>query len=76
MFDSEMIGYSVMKEGRLSCLEQYLCVKVGFEHFRFITNKTRMTTFIKTKFKISDDQMNIDKYRLAANITEYHIIPK
>ncbi len=35
-----------------------------------------MTTFIKTKFKISDDQMNIDKYRLAANITEYHIISK
>ena len=32
-----------------------------------------MTTFIKTKFKISDDQTNIDKYRLAANITEYHI---
>ncbi len=37
---------------------------------------TRMTTFIKTKFKISDDQTNIDKYRLAANITEYHIISK
>ena len=36
--------------------------------------KTRMTTFIKTKFKISDVQTNIDKYRLAANITEYHII--
>ena len=42
-----------------------------------------MTTFIKKKFKISDDQTNIDKYRLAANIdkyrlaaniTEYHII--
>ena len=32
-----------------------------------------MTTFIKTKFKISDDQTNIDKYRLAASITEYHI---
>ena len=32
-----------------------------------------MTTFIKTKFKISDDQTNIDKYRLAANITEYYI---
>ena len=29
-----------------------------------------MTTFIKLKFKISDDQTNIDKYRLAANITE------
>ena len=37
---------------------------------------TRMTTFIKTKFKISDDQTSIDKYRLAANITEYHIISK
>ncbi len=30
-----------------------------------------MTTFIKTKFKKSDDQMNIDKYRVAANIKEY-----
>ena len=29
-----------------------------------------MITFIKTKFKISNDQTNIDKYRLAANITE------
>ncbi len=28
---------------------------------------TRMTTFIK-KFKISDDQTNIDKYRLSAKI--------
>ncbi len=27
-------------------------------------NKTRMTTFIKTKFKVSDDQTNIDKYRI------------
>ena len=34
----------------------------------------RMTTFIKTKLKVSDDQTNIDKYRLAANIKEYHII--
>ena len=33
-----------------------------------ILRKTRMTTFIKTKFKISDDQTNIDKYRLSANI--------
>ena len=31
---------------------------------------------IKMKFKISDDQTNIEKYRLAANITEYHIITK
>ena len=35
-----------------------------------------MTTFIKAKLKKSDDQTNIDKYRLAANITEYHIISK
>ena len=33
-----------------------------------------MTTFIKTKFKESDDQTNIDKYIVAANITEDHII--
>ena len=39
-----------------------------------IVNTTRMTTFIKTKFKKSDDQTNSDKYRVAANITEYHII--
>ncbi len=31
-----------------------------------------MTTFIKTKLKISDDHNN----RLDANITEYHIISK
>ncbi len=35
---------------------------------------TRMTTVIKTKFKKIDDQTNIDKYRVAENITEYHII--
>ena len=35
-----------------------------------------MTTFIKTKLKKSVDQTIIDKYRVAANITEYHIISK
>ncbi len=38
------------------------------------TNKTRMTSSIKTKFKVSGDQTNIAKYRLAA--TEYLIISK
>ncbi len=38
--------------------------------------KKRIKTFIKTKFNISDDQTNIDKYRLSVNITEYHIISK
>ena len=33
-----------------------------------------MKTFIKIKFKKSDDQTNIEKYRVAANITDYHII--
>ena len=33
--------------------------------------KTRMITFIKTKLKISDDQTNIDKYRLAAIPIEF-----
>ncbi len=37
---------------------------------------TRMSTFIKAKFKISDNQTNIDKYRLAANIAKYHTISK
>ena len=35
-----------------------------------------MTKFIKTKFKKSDDQTNIDKYKVAENITEYHILSK
>ncbi len=30
-----------------------------------------MTTFIKMKLKKSDDETNIDRYRIAANITEY-----
>ncbi len=30
----------------------------------------------KSDLKKLDDQMNIDKYRLAVNITEYHIISK
>ncbi len=41
-----------------------------------IVLKTRITTFNKRKFKKSDDQTNIDKYRVAAYITEYHIISK
>ncbi len=35
-----------------------------------------MPTFIKAKLKKSDDQMNIDKYTVAENITEHHIISK
>ncbi len=35
-----------------------------------------MTTFIKAKLKKSDDQTKFDKYRVAGNITVYHIISK
>ncbi len=28
----------------------------------------------KNEVQITDDQTNIDKYRVAANITEYHIL--
>ena len=42
----------------------------------FICTKTRMTTLKKNKVKKSYDQTNTDKYRVAANITEYHIISK
>ncbi len=38
--------------------------------------KTRMKTVMKTKLKKSDDLTNVNKYRVAANITEYHIISK
>ena len=38
--------------------------------------KTRMTTFIKTKFKKSDDQTNIEKYRVAANIISWKNVCK
>ncbi len=37
-----------------------------------ISFTTRMTTSKKTKFKGSDDQTNIGKNRVTANITEYH----
>ena len=35
-----------------------------------------MTTFIKAQLKKSNAQTNIDKLRVAANITESHIISK
>ncbi len=43
-------------------------------NYRVVSVIIRMTTFIKTKLKKSDDQTNIDKYSVDANITEYHII--
>ncbi len=42
----------------------------------FMLVKTKIIPFIKAKLKKSDDQTNIDKSRVAANISEYHIITK
>ena len=53
---------------------QSVITKLGKDHLYIY--KTRMKTFIKTKFTKSDDQTNIDKYRVAANITENHIMSK
>ncbi len=35
-----------------------------------------MTTFIKANLKKSDNQSNINKCKVAANITECHIVSK
>ena len=39
-------------------------------------NLTRMTIFIKAKLKKSNNHTNIEKFRVTANVTEYHIISK
>ena len=41
-----------------------------------IVNLTTMTIFVKAKLKKSDNQTNVDKYRVDDNITEYHIVSK
>ena len=41
-----------------------------------VSKLTKMETLIKVKLKKSDDQTNIDKYRVVANITDHHIISK
>ncbi len=48
----------------------------GEKHRLCKMKKTRMTTFIKEMLKKLDDQTKIYKYRVAANMTEYHIVPK
>ncbi len=42
-------------------------------HFKV---KNKNDNIHKIKTQDSDDQTNIDKYRVAANIREYHIISK
>ncbi len=50
--------------------ETYKAFLILLDHFFiFIIEITRIATFIKGKLKKSDDETNIDKYRVAANIT-------
>ena len=50
--------------------------QLGFLIAAQYTPVTRMTTVTKAKLKKSNDQTNIDKYRVDAKITEYHIITR
>ena len=73
------LSVCMINEFRIFWVLPFLCKAVGNYSGKIYSQTlviTRMTTFIKTKFKISEDQTNIDKYRLAAMIKVYHIISK
>ncbi len=44
----------------------FVCLSV----LQYVQIVTRMTTLIKAKFKKSNDQTNIEKFRVDANIAE------
>ena len=77
------VTYKVTESVKRRFVEHNLCVtnkynttKWVFLHLHIYVIKlflTRMTTFIKVKLEKTNDQANIDKYRVAANITEFHI---
>ena len=50
-------------------MSKYSHIQIGC---RTCVKKT-MTTFIKAKLKKSDDQKDIEQYRVTAYITEYQI---
>ncbi len=50
-------------------IEYYIVSKLIL--LRTIISKV-MTTFLRSMFQKSDHQMKIEKYRAAANISEYH----
>ncbi len=65
------ISYQLSKKNTdfLLFSKSHLCTSICII---YITART--TTFIKANFEKSDDQTNIDKLKVAANIIEYHII--
>ncbi len=52
----------------LRILKVPLAVNLIVENIPFKIKKLRMTTFIKKKFKISDDHTNIDQLQMLQNI--------
>ena len=58
----------------ISNLGNNFTYSLSYNQFQY--DNTRMTTFIKTKFKKTNDQTNIDKCRVVTNITQYHVISK
>ncbi len=50
--------------------------KSHISHVKLQINLTKNDNIHKSKVKKTDNQTNIDKHRVAANITEYHIISK
>ncbi len=59
----------------------FVIMLIFFSYIHFTTKQVKFRgkkdeNIKKGNLKNSDDQTNIDKYRLAANITEYEIISK
>ena len=57
-----------LKHKRKFFLNHHVDIHIAFLLFLRIIITTKMTTFIKAKFKNLDDQTNNDKYKVAANI--------
>ncbi len=55
-------------------MHPYQNVQFVSGNYTTILDKARMTKFIKAELKKSVDQTNINKYKVAAIITEYQII--
>ena len=66
------IRLKIVKEYEIAASKERL-VFIGKTNKIKITDvlKTRMTTFLKTKFKKSDDQTNIDYLQILQNIISY-----
>ena len=55
-------------------MQTFFLISINLSNCNQLINKN--DNIHKKKFKKSDNQTNIDKYRVATNITEYHVISK